>query len=121
MSVISFLVLAGFLLSYFLITSKLTYFAYKYSVGLINYAALLSVSFIFIYLFCAVDFGCDPVFLIFVFLYNLSFWFFYKHKSFQPSLSNIVFYIFFFSVIRIYRSVFFSYFLNKELYISFIN
>ncbi len=99
MSGVSFLILATFILSYFLITSKLAYFAYKYSNNPANYFILAFTSFIIFYLICWQKNSCDQIYQIFVLLYIFSFWFFFKFKSFKPSLSNIIFYIIFFSIL----------------------
>jgi len=102
MSIVSFLILACFIFSYILVTSKLTYFAFKYSENFLNYIGLSIVALIIFIIICLQNNQCDFVYLIFVFLYILSFWFFYRYKSYKPSLSNIVFYILFFSVVSTY-------------------
>ena len=102
MSVVSFFTLASFILSYFLITSKLAYFSYKYSKHPQNYFILAVVAFVIFFLICRQVNSCDQVYQIFVLLYIFSFWFFFRNNRFKLSLSNIIFYILFFSVISTY-------------------
>ncbi len=102
MSLASFLILAAIILSYFLITSKLAYFAYKYCKNPSNYFILAFTSFIIFYLICGQTKTCDQLYQIFVLLYIFSFLFFLKYKSFKPSLSNIIFYILIFSILSTY-------------------
>ncbi len=101
-SVISFLILAISLLAYFLVTSKLAYFAFRYSKSFFNYILLAVIVFLVFFTICLQRTGCDLFYSVFIFFYIISFWFFYKYKSLNPSLSNIIFYILFFSLISTY-------------------
>jgi signal transduction histidine kinase len=102
MSLVSFLILATFILSYFLLTSKLTYFAYKYSKGPASYFIPAFISFAIFYIICLNINTCDQVYQIFILFYIFSFWGFFKYKHFKYTLSNIIFYILFFSVVSTY-------------------
>jgi signal transduction histidine kinase len=102
LSLFSFLILACFILSYFLVTSKLVYFAYKYSNNMATYFTWALLAFIVFNIICLQYQNCHQIYLSAVFGYIFSFWFFFKYKYFKPSLSNIVFYILFFSVVSTY-------------------
>jgi len=102
LSVISFLILSCFILSYFLVTSKLALFAFKYSRNFTTYFTLSLVVFIIFILICIARQQCDPFYQFFILLYILSFWFFFRYKNFKISLSNIVFYLLFFSIVSTY-------------------
>jgi signal transduction histidine kinase len=102
MSIISFLILTGILLSYFLITSKLIFFAYQYSMGFANFIGQLLVVFVLFSTLCFAGAHCDFYYLLFVFFYVLSFWFFFRYRNYKLSLSNIVFYLLFFSLVSTY-------------------
>lgn len=101
-SVISFLILAISLLAYFLVTSKLAYFAFKYSRNFLNYLLFAILTFLVFFIICLQRPECDFFYSVFVFFYIISFWFFYQYKCLQLSLSNIIFYILFFSLISTY-------------------
>ena len=102
LSMFSLLIIACFILSYFLVTSKLMYFAYKYCSKPANYFILALLVFVIFNIICFLSHDCHQFYLLFVLSYILSFWFFFRYRSIKPSLSNIVFYILFFSVVSTY-------------------
>lgn len=102
MSLFSFLILSMAILAFVLITSRLCYFAWSYSGNIKTYVFLSLVVFIIFLLICFSRIDCDPIYTGFVFLYILSTGLFFRYRSLQFNLPNIVFQIIFFSLITTY-------------------
>ncbi len=102
MSFLSFIIIGAAVLSYLLISSKLSFYAYKYSKNLTIYAILLTCVFIAFSIYGMLFSNADIWYLIFTFIYIFSFGVFFQKSVFKFSLGNIVFYILLFSIISTY-------------------
>jgi two-component system, NtrC family, nitrogen regulation sensor histidine kinase NtrY len=102
MSLLSFLIISMAILAYLLITSKMTYLAYR---SLRSSGAYISMA-IFVFsvwiLFCYFSGWCNGFYTFFVLVYILSFLYFHVNGVKQFSLSAIVFYIVLFSALSTY-------------------
>lgn len=102
LSFVSILIISLTILSYILITSKLAYFAFKYSRNISTYFLSAAFAFIVYMGFCTASGNCNPWPHIFVFIYILSFTIFFNRKRFQFNLGSIIFYVFLFSIFSTY-------------------
>lgn len=102
LSFVNFLIVATFILSYILISSKLSFFAYQYCKNIYKYSFFAIIAFSVFTLFCTISQPCDYWPLVFVLGYILSFGMFYKRREYKFNVGNILFYIFLFSIISTY-------------------
>lgn len=102
MSLLSLTIITVAVMAYLLITAKLTFMAYRSLKKAKHYVAVLVVVFAIWNLFCLLSGGCNWVYSVFVFIYILSYLWFFQKGIFRFSLSAIAVYILLFSTISTY-------------------
>jgi two-component system, NtrC family, nitrogen regulation sensor histidine kinase NtrY len=102
MSLLSLTIITVAVLAYLLITAKLTFMAYRSLKKAKHYVAVLVVVFAIWNLFCLLSGGCNWVYSVFVFIFILSYLWFFQKGIFRFSLSAIAVYILLFSTISTY-------------------
>jgi len=110
-----FVIFPTLIISYFFISAKLLYLAFKYSASIKNYLLICLFSFVlFLFLFLFLFFFfkiTDIVILVFSALYICSFCIIFKKNNSLISFSNIAFYLVLFSLLS-------TYILHKSNYIK---
>lgn len=102
MSLLSLTIMTMAVLAYLLVTAKLTFMAYRSLKSAVEYVALLFVVFAIWIAFCILSGGCNWMYSAFVFVYILSYIWFFEKGIFRFSLSAIAVYILLFSTISTY-------------------
>jgi signal transduction histidine kinase len=102
MSLLSFVIIAAAINAYLLISAKLAFFAYKYCGRFDRYMLLATVVFVFLLAISLIFDRSEMYQLLFVWIYILSYGFFFRRKIYRFNLPNIVFYIVLFSVLSTY-------------------
>ncbi len=102
MSLFNFIIIATAIQAYLFISVKLAFFAYKYSLKIGRYILLATLIFVFLLALSLLFDRTDFYNLIFVWIYILSFGFFFQQRVYQFNLPNIVFFVLIFSLFSTY-------------------
>lgn len=102
MSLLSFVIIAAATHAYLLISAKLAFFAYKYSGRFDRYMLLATVVFILLLALSLIFDRTEIYQLLFIWIYILSYGFFFRRSIYRFNLPNIVFYVVLFSVLSTY-------------------
>jgi len=102
MSFFNILIISMFILSYILISARLSYFAYQYSKNFTKYALFSFFAFLVFFAFGQYKSNFDCWQLIFVWIYILSLGLFYSRHEFVFNVGNVIVYILLFSIISTY-------------------
>jgi len=102
LSIICYLIIGFNVISYFLVTSRLSYFSYKYSSGILHYIIHSIITFI-ICVIINLSLNQYSLFnLLFVLFYILSLGIIFKFHTSNYSIFTTIFFISFFSIISAY-------------------
>ncbi len=99
MSLFSFIIIAAAIQAYLLISAKLAFFAYKYSQHFGRYMLLATLVFAVLLALNMLLGNTEIYHLLFVWIYILSYGFFFRRRIYQFNLPNIVFYMLLFSLL----------------------
>lgn len=101
-SVIGFFIFGFLIISFIFITLNIAQIAIKYSDKAKTFIFALALLHIIFFIICFFFLKCNTIFLIFLFIYVLSFWIIKKSRTVNIRFSSTVFFIIFFSIYSTY-------------------